>query len=71
MPDQWKPYQPDDVDLTNATAYREAGRVIVGGTWHLLADRRVVHRTVDGNLQPAVHSASALADPTRFAPVDA
>jgi hypothetical protein len=71
MPDPWKPYQPDEVDLTGATTYRETGPVIAGGTWHVLADGRVVHRTVDGNLQPAVHSVEALEDPARFTPVDA
>lgn len=65
----WKPYDPATLDLTDEKVYVEAGQPIAGGRWHLLADGTVVHETVDGTWQPSVHSADALRDPERFAPV--
>lgn len=66
MPLTWPLLDPAELDLTGARVYTETGRVIVGGRWHVLADGRVVHHTVDGNWQLSVHDAEALADPARF-----
>lgn len=62
----WTRLDPADLDLTGARIYREAGRAIVGGRWHVLTDGRVVHETADGNWQIALHTAEALKDPARF-----
>lgn len=62
---KWKPLA--DVDVTGATVYRHA-RDVTAGVWYLMPDGEVVHETVDGNRQTSMHTAEALADPTRFTP---
>lgn len=62
----WKTFDPATLDLTGARTYTEAGPVIAGGRWHVLADETVVYETTGGTWQAALHTAENLADPTRF-----
>jgi hypothetical protein len=57
--------------LAKAKTYTPARSDPTFGRLHLCTDGQVLHETADGHWQTSVHSVDALADPTRFAPVDA
>lgn len=62
----WKPLKADETPsvsylaIESSAIFEEAGPVIAGGRWYLMRDGTVYYRTLDGNVQLAVHTAETL-----------